>query len=382
MSVDAAEHEAGHCAHTRDRGRNVGHREPKLGVGLTGRDLLVSVAAHVGGGADEDGLTIFSPLRGRPGRMRPGPGPCMHGPADRRMRRSDSRRMRRLNNIEEVPQAVDLVEVVDHDQGDPLLQGESQLGLGLGVAVHQDALGRKARVQGQMQLAAGGHVAPEGLFGKQRQHRGAGKRLGGEYHAEVLLASVPTRLRESSAASPQVILGHHIGRRAELAGQLDRVAPAHLDVTALVEAAPQGEHVRKARPSGHVEIMALHLGRNFARMPPSHRGAVQTSASTLLSLRFEFRCVVAVYCAKGCPARRCFLLNGVLHAVDARARGAPSLETPPPGRVQPPLPRHHGQAGRRQSSSARCSPAAAPSGPTRTSLLRRNELHRAGAPSR
>jgi hypothetical protein len=50
-------------------------------------------------------------------------------------------------------QSIYLVEVVDRDQGDFRRHRRFQLGDRLGVAVHQDALGRKARVQRQVQLA-------------------------------------------------------------------------------------------------------------------------------------------------------------------------------------------------------------------------------------
>ena len=89
---------------------------------------------------------------------------------------------------EQTLQALDLVEVVEHDQPNAALQRHAQLGLGLGVAVQHDALGRKARVQREVQLAAGGHVAPQPLLREQRQHRRAGKRLGGEHHVQVLVA--------------------------------------------------------------------------------------------------------------------------------------------------------------------------------------------------
>ncbi len=141
-------------------------------------------------------------------------------------------------------QPINLVEVVDHDQADPALQSHAQLGLGLGVAVHQDPLRREPRVQGKMKLAAGGHVAPQALLGEQTQHRRAWKRLGGEHHVEVIVASGGAGLHECTRTRTQVLLGDDICRCAELARELDRVAPPHLDSAALVEAAAQWEDMR------------------------------------------------------------------------------------------------------------------------------------------
>jgi hypothetical protein len=257
VSVHTFENQAVDASHTLDRGGNVGHREAELRSGLAGGDLLVGVAAHVGGSAYQHGLPIPFSHPGRQRRMRRCPRPCMHGLA--------SRRMRRLENIDESGKTVDLVEVVDHDQGDLRAQSHLQLGHGLGVAVHHDPLGSEAGVQGQMKLAAGGHVAPEPLLGEQAEHGGAGKGLGGEHHVEVLVAGGATSLDERVCARTQVLLGDDVRRRAELAGQLDRVAPPHLDVAALVEAAAEREHVRERRIGGHIEIMAKYPGRNSAQ---------------------------------------------------------------------------------------------------------------------
>ena len=119
--------------------RRLVHREAELRVGLAGGDLLVRVAAHVGRDADEHRL---------------------------RAPRSPSA------PVGDQPlQALDLVEVVDHDQPDAVAQRHPQLGLGLGVAVQHDPLGREARVQRQVQLAAGGDVAPQALLREQRAAR-------------------------------------------------------------------------------------------------------------------------------------------------------------------------------------------------------------------
>ncbi len=86
------------------------------------------------------------------------------------MRLLPTRRMRRVELLHQSLQPVDLVEVIDHDQPHARLQRHPQLGFGLGVAVHHDPLGRIAGVQRQVQLARGGHVAPQSLLREQAQH--------------------------------------------------------------------------------------------------------------------------------------------------------------------------------------------------------------------
>ncbi len=46
---------------------------------------------------------------------------------------------------------------------------------------------------------------------------------------------------EGAGAGAQVLLGDDVGRRAELAGELERVAAADLEDAALVQAAAQGK---------------------------------------------------------------------------------------------------------------------------------------------
>ena len=56
-----------------------------------------------------------------------------------------------------------------------------------------------------------------------------------------MLAGGAARRQESAGAGAQVVLGDDIGGRAELAGQLERVAAADLEAAALVEAAAERE---------------------------------------------------------------------------------------------------------------------------------------------
>ena len=109
----------------------VRHREAELRVGLAGGDLLVGLALDVRRHAHEHRLT-----------------PAAIGE-------------RALGH--EPLQAVDLVEVVEDDQPHAMAQRHAQLRLGLGVAVQHDPLGGEAGRERQVQLAPGGHVAPQPL---------------------------------------------------------------------------------------------------------------------------------------------------------------------------------------------------------------------------
>ena len=68
---------------------------------------------------------------------------------------------------------------------------------------------------------------------------------------EVLVAGVAAGLQERPRPRAQVVLGDHVGGRAELARQLDRVAAADLETAALVEAAAERKDGGEARPGGH-----------------------------------------------------------------------------------------------------------------------------------
>jgi len=138
-------------------------------------------------------------------------------------------------------EALDLVEVVDHDQPDAVSQGHAQLGLGLGVAVHHDPLRREAGRQREVQLAAGGGIAPEPLAGEQRQHGGAREGLGGEHDVHVRVQP-PGGACEGPRAGLQIVLGDDVCGRAKRAGELERVAAADLEHAPLVEAAAQWKH--------------------------------------------------------------------------------------------------------------------------------------------
>ena len=124
---------------------------------------------------------------------------------------------------------------VEHDVADAGLERLAQLALGLGVAVQVDPRRVEAAAQRERELAAGGDVAGQALLGQHPVDRRAGERLGGEQHVEVVVAG-GQRVEERAGAGAQVVLGHDVRRRAELARELDRVAAADLEAAALVDA--------------------------------------------------------------------------------------------------------------------------------------------------
>ena len=69
-------------------------------------------------------------------------------------------------------------------------QSHPQLRLGLRVAVHHHSLRRKACTQGQVQLAARGHIAPQALLGEHREYGRAGERLRAEHHLHLLVTGL------------------------------------------------------------------------------------------------------------------------------------------------------------------------------------------------
>ncbi len=107
--------------------------------------------------------------------------------------------------------------------------------------MQHEALGREAGPQREMKLAARGDVTPHALLGQQAKHGGAGHRLGGEDDLKVAMARA-RRGQSGPGAPTHIVLGHHIGRRAELACQLERVTATDVQMTGGVEAAAQGEH--------------------------------------------------------------------------------------------------------------------------------------------
>ena len=95
-------------------------------------------------------------------------------------------------------QAIDVVEVVDHDGPYAGLKRHRQLRGGLGVPVQVEAFGRDVRGQGHHELAGPGHVDGQSLSLHELVGRQAGERFGREDH---LGARVPGREAVTQAAS-------------------------------------------------------------------------------------------------------------------------------------------------------------------------------------
>ena len=66
----------------------------------------------------------------------------------------------------------------------------------------------------------------EALLGEDAQHRGAREGLGGEHHLAGAVVDLGQRARELARPGTQVVLGHDVGGRPELARELERVAAA------------------------------------------------------------------------------------------------------------------------------------------------------------
>jgi hypothetical protein len=148
-------------------------------------------------------------------------------------------------------QQVDVGVVVDHHVADAGRDRLRKLALGLRVAVHVDAPRVEAGLQRDGQLAARGDVAGQALVAQDPQHRGARERLRGEVHLEVLAARA-IGTDEGPRAGADVVLDDDVGRRAELARELDGIAAAELEVP--VAGDPAAERIDVA------ELCADHGG--------------------------------------------------------------------------------------------------------------------------
>ena len=130
--------------------------------------------------------------------------------------------------------ALDLVEGVEDQVPDAGPGREPDLVLGLVVAVHVDASGVEAGGQRQVQLAAGGDVDRQALIGEEPVGGGAGQRLARVQHLEVV-GPLGEGAEVGARPDAHVVLVVDVGGGAELGRELDHVAAADLEVTALVD---------------------------------------------------------------------------------------------------------------------------------------------------
>ncbi len=141
---------------------------------------------------------------------------------------------------------VELVEGIDDDAADALLEPGPQLGLGLVVAVVDDAGGREPGPPRDVQLAAGGDVEVQTLLVDEAGHRTAQEGLPRIRHrvdAECV-AVFP-------APGAQLGLAVHVERRAERLGQPLDVAAADHQPPAFVDARAAGQQSQRDRRGHH-----------------------------------------------------------------------------------------------------------------------------------
>ena len=219
-----------------ERGGRVVEADAELRVGLAGRDLLVGVAAHARGDAQQDRLA------------------ARRRPAVSRSRRSMS--------------SAPSMTMWPTPASSDMRSSASSRALPWWTIF----AGVKAGAQREMQLARGGDVAAEALLREERHHRGGGEGLRREDDLDVVVAGgVAQRVAERAGARAQVVLRDDVGGRAEALGELEHVAAADLQAPAVVDAAADRVHVGEgARRCHRAAIIAVR--RRGAR----HRGLRQS----------------------------------------------------------------------------------------------------------
>ena len=118
--------------------------------------------------------------------------------------------------------------------------GVLELGRRLVVPVHVDPRGVEAGLEGQVQLATRGHVHRQPLLGEQAQAAVHGNALLAYTTSKRSVRSPKARMKRAGALA-HVVLGVHVGGRAELAGQLDHVAAADLQPARSFRREPSGK---------------------------------------------------------------------------------------------------------------------------------------------
>ena len=230
MDVQPVEAQAVRAAQALDRPARVGRGEAELRVLLAGRHGGVGVGAHAGDDAHEHGLLA----------------------------------------AHEALQAIDVVEVVDHDGAHAGVDRALEVLVGLRVAVQVDARRVDAGGEGVHELAGAGDVAAQALLGDRAQDRRAGEGLGGEDGqrvgpARAELVAVLARARAQRA------LVDHVGRRAELGGEVAQPAAADDEVAAVVRRARAGR--RPPRPRARARRRRRRRSPGPPRPPRAGRGA-------------------------------------------------------------------------------------------------------------
>ena len=131
-------------------------------------------------------------------------------------------------------EAVDVVEVVDHDEPDTVLDRELEFLVALGVAVQHQPGRIGAGLERGEDLATARDVEVQALFDHDPLNGGARERLRGERHVAAR-PSAAERGQVVAGPLPQGILGDHDGRRAELLGHVVESAAADPQRAVVVE---------------------------------------------------------------------------------------------------------------------------------------------------
>src|SRR5215469_13055143 len=131
----------------------------------------------------------------------------------------------------ELLDAVDVVEAVYRDIADVGVKGSLDVGVGLGVAVHDDAGRVHPRGQRDTQLASPDDIAPQALLREDPDDRRG--RVGLRREADAA-AGMPAgkRVQVIPGTRAQCCLVDHVGRRAELPCYLTDQAAADRQVRA------------------------------------------------------------------------------------------------------------------------------------------------------
>ena len=166
-------------------------------------------------------------------------------------------------------QAVELVEAVDHDPTDARRPRRSQLAGGLVVAVEDEAARRNARGEGDMELAAGGHVDVHALLMREAGHGQAQEGLAGVGH------TVAEGGHGLPAAGTEVGLVVDEQRRAELGRQVTEIETTDAEAAVCTDLRAVGQEPSRDRtahrPPQPVPVLGLKM-RARARQIARERG--------------------------------------------------------------------------------------------------------------
>jgi hypothetical protein len=141
---------------------------------------------------------------------------------------------------------VDVVGVVDDDQPQPVLDGEGDLVVELGVAVQHQGCRVGTGLEGRDDLAATGDVEPQPFLHHDALDGGAGEGLRREHHPAV---RPPTGEAVGVGPGPgaQGVLGDDDRRGADVSGDVVQPCATHSGDTVGIHGGPGWEQVEQGR---------------------------------------------------------------------------------------------------------------------------------------